>query len=486
MAVYSTVVITNKGAALYAKAQAGVTLNFTRMQIGGGQLSGQDPVTLTALITPISNFAVNSITTNGNTAHVKGIFENTSITVPTYSCELGLFAQDPDVGEILYAYANAGTQGDTIPPRSSGPLSKQYQINAAVGNATSVTATIPSDTYIPTSDKGASSGVAPLDSSSKVPIANLPAATAAASGIMSAADKAKLDAANASKTADTLVMYDSGGRIKARIPVEADDVARKAETDAALAAAAAAQSAANGAQSTADAALPKSGGTMTGILEMEARAATPNSYSQWIQFDYVDSAGVKHTDRIFGVRADGKLHFTQFGVAEYEVITSAGGTFTGFPRLGNGVYLVGKDTGGVDRLLCTIAVDNAAYFGDPASPLRLQSADAARINGHVIWTDETLRNNSGVLELNNGGVWTPVGGIKRIQRGSIAVTSAGDMDITITAVDPAKTSIKYRTLVTTSAGTWYLQIDLYNSTTLRINTPLSGSQILAYEIIEYN
>jgi hypothetical protein len=150
MAVYPNMVITNQGVALYAKVQAGAALNFTRMQIGSGQLgSGQDPATLTALITPISFFAINSMSTTGNTAHVKGIFENTNINSNTYSCELGLFATDPNIGEILYAYANAGAQGDNIPPISAGPFAKQYQINSAVGNATNVTASIPAMAYAP-------------------------------------------------------------------------------------------------------------------------------------------------------------------------------------------------------------------------------------------------------------------------------------------------------------------------------------------------
>lgn len=183
MAVYGNMVLTQQGLALYTKAQSGVQLNFTRMQIGSGQLAvGQDPTTLTALITPISFFNINSISSSGSTAYVKGIFENTSVTVSTYSCELGLFATDPTLGEILFAYANAGAQGDTIPPISAGPFSKQYQINAAIGNASSVTATIPAGTYIPTTDKGVANGVATLDGSSLVPAGNLPKASVSSLG----------------------------------------------------------------------------------------------------------------------------------------------------------------------------------------------------------------------------------------------------------------------------------------------------------------
>lgn len=149
MASYGVMQLTTQGQALYAKAQSGTALNFTRMQIGSGQLAqGQDPTTLTALITPLMYVSINSITSSGNTAYTKGIFDNSTIAVTTYICELGLFAQDPTLGEILYAYANAGTQGDYIPPTASGPFSRQMQINAAIGNATNVTATIPAGSYL--------------------------------------------------------------------------------------------------------------------------------------------------------------------------------------------------------------------------------------------------------------------------------------------------------------------------------------------------
>lgn len=174
MANYGNLIITNQGLALCAKVQSGILLNFTRMRIGSGLLTGQNPATLLNLITPIAYFTINSISSNANTAHVKGIFDNKLIVSSTYSCELGLFAQDPDVGEILYAYANAGAEGDTIPPFASGPFSWQYQLNPTIGNAANVTATIPSTSYIPVTDKGAAFGVATLDGTTRMPIVQLP------------------------------------------------------------------------------------------------------------------------------------------------------------------------------------------------------------------------------------------------------------------------------------------------------------------------
>jgi hypothetical protein len=141
MAIFNNMSITNKGQLLYAKAQAGTELHFTKMQIGSGVIGVQNPATLTALITPKYDVTLQSITANTETktATISGLINNSNITQATYICEIGLFAQDPDDGEILYAYGSAGTYGDYMAPASSGPYSWSYQINAAVGNAANVT-----------------------------------------------------------------------------------------------------------------------------------------------------------------------------------------------------------------------------------------------------------------------------------------------------------------------------------------------------------
>ncbi|WP_051967782.1 hypothetical protein [Brevibacillus thermoruber] len=151
MALYGQMVITDLGRRLYAKAQTGSPLVFTKMGIGSGSYSG-DPRSLTELVRPIGYFEINSITATGDTAHVKGVFSNMEITQTTYSCELGLYANDPDYGEILYAYANAGSNGDYIPAIAAGPFSREFQINVVVGSATEVTATIPSTAFVAVSD----------------------------------------------------------------------------------------------------------------------------------------------------------------------------------------------------------------------------------------------------------------------------------------------------------------------------------------------
>lgn len=152
MAQYSTMVITELGKVLYAKAQTGKPLVYTKMQIGSGQLS-VDPSNLTNLLQPIGDpFPISSFSLNGSTAQIKAVFQNTNITQVTYACELGIFANDPDYGEILYAYANAGGNGDYIPPIEAGPYSREFQVNVVVGSATQVTANILPAAYVTVSD----------------------------------------------------------------------------------------------------------------------------------------------------------------------------------------------------------------------------------------------------------------------------------------------------------------------------------------------
>lgn len=149
MAQFNNLSITNNGRILYAKAQAGTQLRFTKMQIGSGLIGTQNPETLLALIDPQYDVGIQSITPNteAKTATISGMINNNNVIDATYICEIGLFAQDPDAGEILYAYGSAGTYGDYFAPSTSGAYSWNYQIIAAVGNASNVTVNLSNLSY---------------------------------------------------------------------------------------------------------------------------------------------------------------------------------------------------------------------------------------------------------------------------------------------------------------------------------------------------
>ena len=176
MAAFPKMTLTNAGQALQTKVLAGETLTFTRIALGDGQLNGQPIAPLTALISQKATVEVDSVrVVNTSTAQVAGFFSNADISTGFWWRETGVFAQDPDVGEILYGYTNAGDAGDYIPTVADTRIEKYIYYSIAVASATTVDITIPSsDTYIPVSEKGAAGGVATLDSGGKVPEDQLP------------------------------------------------------------------------------------------------------------------------------------------------------------------------------------------------------------------------------------------------------------------------------------------------------------------------
>ncbi len=139
---FSTVLFTDRGRALQAKAMTGTALNFTKLQMGSGSLGGQSQITLRNLIDPKVTISISEITRDINYATIKGNFSNADISTGFYWRELGVFAQDPDLGEILYCYGNAGALAEYIPPQSSEIIEKTVSLSVIVGNASQVTATI--------------------------------------------------------------------------------------------------------------------------------------------------------------------------------------------------------------------------------------------------------------------------------------------------------------------------------------------------------
>ncbi len=104
--------LTTNGRNLLAKALTGKNLVFSRAYCGDGSLSsGQDPTTLTALISPKRELPIQSMSVLSGigTAEVVVEMTNKNLTAGYFVREYGLFAKDPDNNsEVLYSYANKG------------------------------------------------------------------------------------------------------------------------------------------------------------------------------------------------------------------------------------------------------------------------------------------------------------------------------------------------------------------------------------------
>jgi len=151
MSQFSNMVLTAGGSALQTKAQAGTTeLKFTRVAIGDGYLpEGVKLENLTALVQEKQSLKINLISIDNGLATLRVTFTNSGLTTGYYVREFGVFASDPDEGEILYSVANAGGMADYLPPEGVNLVEQIFDVVTVVGNAANVSATIdPSLTFV--------------------------------------------------------------------------------------------------------------------------------------------------------------------------------------------------------------------------------------------------------------------------------------------------------------------------------------------------
>lgn len=199
MAAFPNLVLTNAGIALQNKVQGGAVLELTNIQMGSGQLNGQPIGPLTALISSNATVPIQGGQAIGqNTYQVEGFFTNADLSAGFWWREIGIFANDPDNGEILYAYANAGDAGDYIPTVTDQRIEKYIYFSMALANATTVNVTIPqTDTFVLKTEVGQPNGVAGLGENGAVPIAQGGTGATTAQGALTALGAMAADATGA-------------------------------------------------------------------------------------------------------------------------------------------------------------------------------------------------------------------------------------------------------------------------------------------------
>ncbi|MCY9764921.1 phage tail protein, partial [Paenibacillus alvei] len=141
----SGLLLTKKGLALLTKAQAGKQLKYTRVGIGDGNLNGVDPTTLNKLVLEVKSTQITKLEIQQDKAVIGFVLSNKDLTTGFYFREIGIFALDPDEGEVLYSYVNAGANAEFIPPTGSAEaIEKEINALFTVGNASNVSAVIDS------------------------------------------------------------------------------------------------------------------------------------------------------------------------------------------------------------------------------------------------------------------------------------------------------------------------------------------------------
>ena len=143
MGAFNSAVITKGGQELLAKVVAGKTkVAFTKIAVSENVLSG-DLASLTGIGTIKQSAAVASVVKqNGSNVKVSASFSNKDLVDGYYVRNIGLYATDPDVGEILYSVSVADEStatADWMPPFSGiGLSSLLIDLVTAVSNASSV------------------------------------------------------------------------------------------------------------------------------------------------------------------------------------------------------------------------------------------------------------------------------------------------------------------------------------------------------------
>lgn len=147
MGAFKSAVITTKGQALLAKVVAGTTkLEFTKIAVGDSILSG-DIASKTGIGTIRQSEKVASVVRQNNSnVKVSASFSNESLASGYYVRNIGLYATDPQEGEICYSISIAdesAATADWMPPFNGiGVSSLMVDLVTAVSNASSVNVTV--------------------------------------------------------------------------------------------------------------------------------------------------------------------------------------------------------------------------------------------------------------------------------------------------------------------------------------------------------
>lgn len=155
MAEFSKLYLTKRGQALVAKIMAGATnIQFTKVSTSSKVYAESALEALTALENVQQTNNVTKVTISNNTSvRMETAFTNEKLTAGYYLRCLGLYAKDPDLGEILYAVC-VETSGLCYMPAYNGvTVSSAYiQLYTTVGNSDNVNLAVYSGAYATVED----------------------------------------------------------------------------------------------------------------------------------------------------------------------------------------------------------------------------------------------------------------------------------------------------------------------------------------------
>ena len=136
MAQFKKSVITEKGLALLQKVQQRtLKLTYTQITTGAGEYTGAEDLSgATALKDQRQSVQISSISAvNSTTVKLVAVISNTGLEQGYRITEVGIWAKDPDEGDILFSSAVAEPNGaDYIPAETGGSISMNFEMYQTV------------------------------------------------------------------------------------------------------------------------------------------------------------------------------------------------------------------------------------------------------------------------------------------------------------------------------------------------------------------
>lgn len=152
MGAFNTAVVTVKGQALLAKTIAGTCkMNFSRMALSDAKLTGDISV-LTSLSGIKQTELISHVGVEDEKSAVCEVaFSNAGLNTGYYVRNIGLYAIDPDEGEILYSISTADETlagADWMPPISRGVISLLISVVTVLSSSASVDVNVDPTAYV--------------------------------------------------------------------------------------------------------------------------------------------------------------------------------------------------------------------------------------------------------------------------------------------------------------------------------------------------
>lgn len=131
--------LTKAGRDLQIKVEAGqCKLELTKIKLGDGAEDISSVDRMTDLVGPKAEFGISQVEAKDGLCTVTGIISSSNVTAAFYAREWGLFAKDPDRGEILYMIS-IDPNPESIPPKTAAlKQAATYAMNIVVANAANI------------------------------------------------------------------------------------------------------------------------------------------------------------------------------------------------------------------------------------------------------------------------------------------------------------------------------------------------------------